>query len=146
MQCLYNWCPQTHIFKRQMGYVSEDFNGLAYNRDGYDADFSRCLGRTSRDGVYHKDGVRDCTNINSADSISPGFGTPRALLAGNAGNVTPVPNLAGLVVLSVIANGLVTVTATAGGGDDELQFVNSAIAPGDYVSVGLANGTHVYSR
>ena len=52
-----NSCPQTHILKKRMGYVSEDFNGLAYNRDGYDADFSRRLGRTSRDGVFHKDGA-----------------------------------------------------------------------------------------
>ena len=58
-----NYCPQTHVLKKRLGYVSEDFNGLAYSRDGYDADFSRRLGRTSIDGVYHKDGVRDCSNL-----------------------------------------------------------------------------------
>ena len=84
-----------------------------------------------------------CTGVNSADSISPGFGIPRSLIAGNAGGTTPIPDLAGFVVTSVVANGLVTITSA--GGNGVIDFVNTAIAPGDYVSVGLANGTHVYS-
>ena len=56
---------QTHCLKKRMGYVHEDFAGLAYSRDGYDSDFSRRLAKTSADGMYHKDGLVDVSNANA---------------------------------------------------------------------------------
>ena len=56
---------QTHCLKKKMGYVCEDFAGLAYDRDGYDSDFSRCLAKTSADSVYHGDGLIDVSNANA---------------------------------------------------------------------------------
>ena len=65
------------------------------------------------------------------------------MIGGHAGAATLVPSLAGLTVVSVVANGLVTLTSA--GGDDVIHFINSAIAVGDYVSVGTATGLHVFS-
>ena len=56
---------QTHTLKKRMGYVHEDFQGLAYDRDGYDSDFSRRLARTSADSLYDKYGQLDVSNINA---------------------------------------------------------------------------------
>ena len=53
-----------------MGYVHEDFMGLAYDRDGYDSYFSRRLAKTSSDSLYDKDGLLDVSNINAPVTTS----------------------------------------------------------------------------
>ena len=54
---------QTHCLKKRLGYVHEDFAGLAYDRDGYEADFSRRLAKTSSDSLYDRDGLLDVSNV-----------------------------------------------------------------------------------
>ncbi len=58
-----------------MGYVHEDFAGLA-SRDGYDADFSLHLAKTSSDSLYHGDGVIDVSNGNAP--LATGWCKPSA--------------------------------------------------------------------
>ena len=134
-----NYCPQTHILKKRLGYVSEDFNGLAYSRDGYDADFSRRLGRTSIDGVYHKDGVRDCSNANLPETTRASAGqngTSRELKdAGGADVNTDVKRAA---AIAVVGGPLLSVTTA--NSNDRVVYNQSGVAVGDFITLGDAKG------
>lgn len=135
-----NYCPQTHVLKKRLGYVSEDFNGLAYSRDGYDADFSRRLGRTSVDGVYHKDGVRDCSNGNVPDTIHMNVGQNGASreLKDNAG--AAVATDAKRAALIAVVGGSATLSVTTANAADRVVYNQSAVAVGDFITLGTATG------
>lgn len=138
-----NYCAQTHILKKRMGYVSEDFNGLAYNRDGYDADFSRRLARSSEDGTYHKDGVRDCTNSNQPLTTTPQSiyhnGAGRELKNSDTSAALLIANKTINTTLPATGTGL-TLTSAGGVGTIGFDAGNSAVLVGDYITVGTATG------
>lgn len=142
-----NYCPQTHILKKRLGYVSEDFNGLAYSRDGYDADFSRRLGRTSIDGVYHKDGVRDCSNANDPQTIlAQGFVTAQNGVGREIKDGTAMAGLScNTIAKRTVGGGLDgktwTVTSAGGANHPSWAAIASNLAVGDYVILGTATDT-----
>jgi len=132
-----NYCPQTHVLKKRLGYVSEDFNGLAYSRDGYDADFSRRLGRTSIDGVYHKDGVRDCSNDSTPETILPrlayhsGLGREIKDTANAACNTDAKKAVGGALDVT-------TWTVISAGGGSHPAWTNTGLVIGDFVILARA--------
>lgn len=139
-----NYCPQTHILKKRLGYVSDDFNGLAYSRDGYDADFSRRLGRTSIDGVYHKDGVRDCSNANPPETILPRI----AYQSGAGREIKDSTNAscntdAKRAVTGALDVNTWTINAAAGAGHP--SWTATGLLAGDYVIIGGAGNTFLAS-
>jgi len=137
-----NFCPQTHVLKKRLGYVSEDFNGLVYSRDGYDADFSRRLGRTSIDGVYHKDGVRDCSNANEPDTIlprmNPGQNGASRELKDQSG--TAVNHDAERAVAVSRPGGGQNLVVTSADANNRIVYNQSGILVGDLITLGNATG------
>ena len=136
---------QTHTLKKRMGYVHEDFQGLAYDRDGYDSDFSRRLARTSADSLYDKYGQLDVSNINAPVTTTSFV---------NSGSVYAykTPAAAGPTEINsrVIApqggrtiGQTITLTAAVRNDFDWLLTTTVAIAAGDVVVIGTAAGAYV---
>ena len=140
---------QTHCLKKRMGYVHEDFAGLAYDRDGYDSDFSRRLAKTSSDSVYHGDGLIDVSNANAPLTTgnpaitSSGLVFAQRVLVDN----TAIPAAATNRTVATAANvavGAVTTLATLAAAT-RVEFANSGIVIGDIVFVGTADGRLIYT-
>ena len=56
---------QAHTLMRRLGYDTTFFEDLGNDMNGFDPDFSRRLARVCKDGVYHRDGLIDCTPYES---------------------------------------------------------------------------------
>lgn len=56
---------QAHTLKQRMGRNTEFIESLGYDLNAFDPDFSRRLARTCSDGVYHRDGLIDCSPYKS---------------------------------------------------------------------------------
>jgi hypothetical protein len=135
---------QTHCLKKRMGYVHEDFAGLAYDRDGYDSDFSRRLAKTSSDSLYDRDGLLNVSNNNApvttTSFVNSGsvyvYKTPAA--AGGEINSRVITPQAGRTIGQ-------TITLTTAVRDDFNWTLTTtvAIAAGDVVVIGTAVGVYV---
>ena len=136
---------QTHTLKKRMGYVHEDFQGLAYDRDGYDSDFSRRLARTSADSIYDKYGQLDVSNSNAPVTTTSfvnggsvyAYKTPAAAANTEIKNRLIAPQ-AGRTIGQ-------TITLTTAVRDDFnwLLTTTAAIVAGDIVVIGTAVGAYV---
>ena len=56
---------QVHTLKRRMNLDTTFIEKLGADYNGFDPDFSRRLARVCSDGVYHRDGLIDCSPYNS---------------------------------------------------------------------------------
>ena len=56
---------QASILKSRLGYTTDFMENIGPDLNGYDPDFSKRLSRYCRDGVYHRDGLIDCSPYNS---------------------------------------------------------------------------------
>lgn len=61
---------QAHTLKQRMGRNTEFIESLGYDLNAFDPDFSRRLARSCSDGVYHRDGLIDCSPYKS-NALSP---------------------------------------------------------------------------
>jgi hypothetical protein len=52
---------QLHTLKQRMNYTTSFIEHLGADLNGFDPDFSRRLARNCSDGVYHRDGLIDCS-------------------------------------------------------------------------------------
>ena len=136
---------QTHTLKKRMGYVHEDFQGLAYDRDGYDSDFSRRLARTSADSLYDKYGQLDVSNINApvttTSFVNSGSVYSYKTPAGT-GNVEINSRVIAPQATRTIGQ-TITLTAADRANLDWTLTTTAAIAAGDVVVIGTAAGAYV---
>lgn len=81
VSCLYNSCrytvaqseigvvnsnhAQLHTLKQRLGRTTSFIEHLGSDMNAFDPDFSRRLARSCSDGVYHRDGLIDCSPYNS---------------------------------------------------------------------------------
>ena len=138
---------QAHCLKKRLGYVHEDFAGLAYDRDGYDADFARRLAKTSVDGMYHKDGLIDCSNNNVPDStaafVNNGVAYTYKIPAGT-GQAEIKSYLIAPQAGKTIGQTITLTTADVANLDWTLTVAGwTAIVAGDIVVIGTAAGVYV---
>lgn len=86
MSCMYNACrftiaqseisvvnsshAQAHTLMRRMGLTTDFIEDIGPELTGFDPDFSRRLAKTCADGVFHRDGLIDCSPYNSVP-LSP---------------------------------------------------------------------------
>jgi len=56
---------QASVLQQRLGYRTEFIENLGPDLNGFDPDFSRRLARTCSDGVYHRDGLTDCSPYKS---------------------------------------------------------------------------------
>jgi len=56
---------QAAMLKSRLGYTTDFMESIGPDLNGYDPDFSKRLSRFCRDGVYHRDGLIDCSPNNS---------------------------------------------------------------------------------
>ena len=138
---------QTHCLKKRMGYVHEDFAGLAYDRDGYDSDFSRRLAKTSSDSVYHGDGLIDVSNANAPLTTGNPSIASNGLVFAYRELKDNATNAATLRTVVTGANTLVgtVVTLTSVAAATRVDYTQSAVAVGDLVYVGTADGKLTYT-
>ena len=61
---------QVSVLKKRMKYGSNKMQNLSGDLSGFEVDFSKRLAKCSIDGLYHKDGLVDCSPYNST-AISP---------------------------------------------------------------------------
>ena len=128
-----------------MGYVHEDFMGLAYDRDGYDSDFSRRLAKTSSDSLYDKDGLLDVSNINAPVTTSSfvnsgsvyAYKTPAAAGPVEINNRVVAPQATRAIGQTI------TLTTTVRNDFDWTLTTTVAIVAGDVVVTGTALGVYV---
>ena len=66
---------QAHTLMRRLGYDTTFFEDLGNDMNGFDPDFSRRLARVSKDGVYHRDGLIDCSPYESEPIGALNLGT-----------------------------------------------------------------------
>lgn len=90
MACMYNACrftiaqseisvvnsshAQAHTLMRRMGLTTDFIEDLGPDLTGFDPDFSRRLAKTCSDGVYHRDGLIDCSPYGSEPLSSVALG------------------------------------------------------------------------
>lgn len=81
MACMYNACrftiaqseisvinsshAQAHTLMRRMGLTTDFIEDIGPDLTGFDPDFSRRLSRVCADGIYHRDGLIDCSPYDS---------------------------------------------------------------------------------
>lgn len=66
---------QASILRKRLNFENNFINELSGDITGFDPDFSRRLSKYSKDGLYHRDGLIDCSPYNSnplsSDSRGP---------------------------------------------------------------------------
>ena len=107
--CLYNSCRYTvaqseigvvnsshaalHTLKQRIGHTTSFMEHIGGDLNAFDPDFSRRLARSCSDGVYHRDGLIDCSPYNSPPLSSdpytnvPLFSQTEQLLSKNAAGI-----------------------------------------------------------
>jgi hypothetical protein len=129
---------QANTLLSRLSKNNEYIEKLGYDLNGYDPDFSRRLARTCKDGVYHRDGLIDCSPYNStALSSLPTYGNvvltnqnQKLLAIDPATNVISGTSLFGDTTNPIAGN---------------FAFIFSGIDGAGAIAFGAANGAAVLS-
>ena len=113
---------QAHTLKQRMKRNTEFFESLGYDLDGFDPDFSRRLARHCKDGLYHRDGLIDCSPYNSDPYSAENYGKINLYHQ----DETPLPKDANELSYTGSAFSTAVAPATLGGVANTYPFMSRA--------------------